>query len=357
MSDIDGENLLCPPPGIYPSVPFETYASWNAINSGAVSAMMLSPKHGRMYLEGGLERKDSDSMRFGRQLHLMLLEPEIAAVNLIVSEPCSGLLASGSRKGEICGSTASYTNGIDWRCGQHLTPDYEKSTDHLSKAEHERALQMIDSLRSSAANKLFRKSGWCESSIVYEWNGVTLKGRLDRLSDDRDLIIDLKKIRVGYGSIARAQKMVVDYGYHRQAAIYATGIAVLEKRSMPTFAWVMLEDGPPYDVQVVIADTSDLQIGWSEVEAAIESYRKCEAAGEFTGYVKDATSIPVGALPEYYKKKFERSQNGTEDTYGDVSGNRRNDSGDEPDTVDQPYGLAAATGGDDEWSRYVAENT
>lgn len=353
MSDV-----LCPPAGFYPSVPFETYQSWNAINSGAVSAMMLSPKHGRLYLDGGLDRKDSDDMRFGRQLHLLLLEPDRAAESLVVSEPCSSVLKSGDRKGEMCGQTASYTNGFDWRCGQHLMPCYERSTDHLSKAEYHRALKMIESLRSSEANNLLKGAGWTETSMVYEWNGITFKCRLDRLRGDNRMIIDLKKMRGGAGALHECQWAIAKRGYHRQAAIYHRGNEILSGQDADV-AWVFLEDSPPFDVQVVFATTADLQCGWDEVEHAVMRFEACRKAGKYAGYIADPKDIKAGALPESYLKTHERNHRGAEDTYGDVSGGTgRADRADGVERIDGDYcGAAAASGGDDEWSRYVAEHS
>ncbi len=350
-------DLLCPAPGYY-NVPFETYRDWNAINSGAVSAMRLSPKHGRLYLDGGLDRKDSDDMRFGRQLHLLLLEPDRAVTSLVVSEPCSAILKSGERKDETCGATASHTNGIDWRCGKHVTPQYERSDDHLSKSEYERAQQMIESLRSSEANNLLKGAGWSETSLVYQWNGITFKGRLDRLRGDRRMIIDLNKMRGGAGAVEECKRAIANRGYHRQAAIYHRGNEILSGENADV-AWVFLEDAPPFDVQVIVATTADLQVGWDEVEYAVMRFEACRKTGHYTGYIADPTDITAGALPDYYLKQHERKHRGSEDTYGDVSGGTgravRADSGERIDG--DYYGATAAAGGDDEWARYVAEHS
>lgn len=305
--------------GIHHGVHFPEYASWPAINSGVVSAMMLSPKHGDCCLRGVLDRDDTTAMRFGRQLHLMLLEPERSATELVVADPCQAVLKSGDRKGQDCGATASHTDGAYWYCGKHVTADCIPSTNHLSHKEYDRAAAMIASVRASEANHLLRKPGWCEASMLFEWNGLTLKGRLDRLASDYSLIIDLKKIPAGRGTRLECQKRILEYGYHRQAAIYQRGVASLQGVT-PQFAWVFVEDGPPYDVQVLVADEWDLEIGWDEVETVLKRHIESTAVGSFPGYL-DGDKVELGALPLWFKQKYLKEHNlGAKDTYGDVPG-------------------------------------
>lgn len=352
MSDV-----VCPAPGIYHNIDFDSYRQWKAINSGAVSRMRLSPLHGRYCLDGLLDDGDSPDMRFGRQIHLMLLEPERSKEELVVAQWCSAVMKTGDRKGEECGGTARYTNGAEWRCGKHETPGFTECSDFLTPSEYKRACQMIDSLRGSEANRLLKGHGWTEASIVFDWLDCKFKGRIDRLKGDYTRIIDLKKIRGGMGSPKDVRDCIARRGYHRQAALYWKGIKELTGVEAE-FLWVFLEDQPPYDVQVVHATTADIECGLWEVEQAVNDFKRCEQAGEYHGYIA-GTSVTEGALPGWYLAQHERERNETADTVGDVGGTAgrpgRPDSG--TGNHGDYHGVEAAAGGDDEWSRYVAEHS
>lgn len=341
--------MQCPAPGLYKDVPFAEYAQWEAVNSGAVSAMMISPNHGKSFLAGECERVDTSAMRFGRQIHLMILEPERAAEDMKVSSPCNAVIGSGARKGLLCGSTGSYTDGENWRCGTHKG-DFQLSVEHLSPDEYGHAVAMLDSIRRSPANLLLKGRGFHEACVVFDVNGLRMKGRIDRVTDNFDLIVDVKKTTRGGASLENMQKKVLDYGYHRQAAIYAKGVEATTGVKPKRVAWLFAEDSPPYECNVLYALEQDLEIGWEQVCEATERYRKCLESGKFHGYIHNG-SAAIGALPEWYKKRYfeERAS-----VNGRISNGTHVASGAYDDNW-KPAGTASADPGN-EWAAWSANH-
>jgi hypothetical protein len=151
---------------------------------------------------------------------------------------------------------------------------------------------------------MFTRKGWSEASIVWEHDGIKLKGRVDKLAQgSRSLVLDLKKMQVGAGVREKCQREILNRGYHVQAAIYVKGIEVLTGKK-PEFVWLFVEDNDPFDIQVIPADDRDIEIGWQAVRQAIRVWR--EAGPNPPGYIIDPEiSIKPGGLPDWYVQQWE----------------------------------------------------
>ena len=291
---------MTPKPGIYYDVPYEEYAKWSGLNSGAVSQICVSPKHARAFLQGELSRGDTSAMRFGRQIHTMILEPHKTG-EIVIAQPCMAALKSGLSKGLPCGLSGVWRKGAEWRCGKHVEDGFEPASDYLTASEMAHACRMVDSAHNGPAADMFSRPAKSEVSLLFEYRGLLMKGRVDRLNDDLDMLLDLKKSQVGEAGLESCQKKIMNYGYHRQMALYRLGVELLTGKRPKRAAWVFLEDGPPYDVNVIYALEQDLEIGLEEVDSALQRYKACLDRGEFSGYLEGGAWL--GALPDWYKKR------------------------------------------------------
>jgi exodeoxyribonuclease VIII len=298
-ADIPRQNYAdCPDIGIYHDIPFEDYAAWRAINSGVVKWGQISPKHMHAAFNGLLKSDDTRSMKLGRAIHAMLLEPETFAQRFIVAGPCEAVLKSGERKGLPCGRQASML-GVDdqWYCGTHAIEERGWTGDIITADEKARCDAVNEAIKSHWAVKLIRRKGWSEVSLRWERSGLPMKGRLDRYAvGTRPVILDVKKCRVGYGTIEKCEYAIRDYAYHVQAAMYVDGTEQLTG-VRPEFIWIFVEDNQPFDVQILPASEETLKVGWHIARTTIDRYARAVADNELYGYIRIPENIKPGGLP------------------------------------------------------------
>lgn len=291
-----------PEPGIHRDVPFDDYAAWPAINSGVVKWGLVSMKHMRAAHMGKIENDDTKDRRLGRGIHCRILEPEHFKSRFVIAEPCCAVTG----KGQQCGKRSSYRDsGDNWFCGMHkgACDNPDPVVDCLTEAEVAACNGVAESLQDHFIMKTLRRPGWSEASLLWDWHGLPLKGRCDRLSQgNRTVILDLKKMQVGSGDRETCKKAIHSYGWYRQAAIYCDGVFRLTGQK-PEFIWVMVEDGPPFDIQVIPATEEDLAIGWHEVRATLDIYKRACEEQIWPGYLRTEHNIHPGGLPDWFLRQ------------------------------------------------------
>lgn len=298
-------------PGTYSDWSFEQYAACRAINSGVVSAGLISMKHMLAAFEGLFVRKDTSDMKFGRAIHCRLLEPERFKLDYRIATTCSAILGSGVNKGKRCSNSGKFFDGVNWFCGSHKQPDSDVPTDYIDESEAERIEEIAEALHEHPVMDLFRGQCWTELSCVWEVRGWLRKCRIDRFSrDPKPRIIDLKKCLPGKGSREDMEKAIVAHGYHRQMAGNIEAIEVLEGVS-PEGIWVFIEDGPPYDVNIMPADPQTIAIGRHENNDIIGRFAAAHKNGRLPGYIYDRKFIRYGGLPIWYREQCSRIGIGT----------------------------------------------
>lgn len=303
----------CPNPGIYFDEDFNKYRSWKAFNSGVIKYGEISQCHMHAAYNGEISNEDTTSRKFGRAVHTRLLEPEKYAQRVVVSQPCCAELKSGDRKGKACGKAGSCVDeSMRWYCGTHKPDVFSVPAEYVNQDEYDRIELMARSLHEHPAMAMLRAEGWSEASIVYDFNGMRIKGRIDRLSRKARFNLDAKKCRVGYGTMELCRKSIVDYGYMKQMAVYQKGIEVLEGYQ-PRCLWLFIEDGPPYCPQVVEAEQWELDHAWQHVAGILSGYKASMERGRFDGYVKfdddgRILSNHSGGYPVWMAKKIQAGQ-------------------------------------------------
>lgn len=292
----------CREPGIYRDMPFEEYAAMRAFNSGVVKWGFVTIKHMRAALEGRLKSEDTKDRKLGRAIHQRVLEPDRP---LVVATQCTAMKKDGTRCSNL-GYLKSFDGG--WYCGVkgHAPASAIEPLDYVSEEEAARIEKIVAALHDHPAMPMLRQNGWSEVSIVWEFEGMLLKGRLDRYAEGPPpVVLDLKKIQVGKGSRDECQKTIVKMGYHRQAAIYAKGVQ-FHTGLLPSVIWLFQEDSEPYDTQIIIATDEEMELAWREVAERLRVFRRCQAEDKYPGYVKldhDGKILgEPGACPAWWLK-------------------------------------------------------
>lgn len=328
--------------GIHKSLSWDEYKAIRAVNSGVVSAGYVSMKHMRAALDGEFVRKDTDDMKLGRAIHCRLLEPERYTREFLIATKCSRLLSSGTNKGKRCSSSGRFYDGANWFCGTHKPDGCNEPQDYIDEAEAAQAEAVAESLKHHDVMRLFLGECWTELSCVWESRGVLRKCRIDRYSrEPRPRVLDVKKCLPGKGSRDEFEKSVHKFGYHRQMAGNIEAVEALEGVS-PEGIWVVVEDGPPYDVNIIPANPQTIAIGRHENNDIIGRFAAAQQRNDYRGYVYDSRFIRHGGLPLWYIEQCMRIGIGTSDDSTAAAHPEYADFGDAPRTESHVIPVADA---------------
>lgn len=306
MKDLTGADVL--PAAGFHDVPMEKYQSWKAINAGTLKWADKSMEHVKACLDGELDRDPTAALRFGRAIHAALLEPSVFRSQFVVASSCNATLKSGARKGSRCGKVSKFRSPStnQWFCGTHVDSgptDCIEPDDFVSESDQEHIRAIRDKVMTHNVVKLLRQHGGFETSILWEYNGVPCKSRLDKFISGESMplsIVDLKKVQLGGGDDESFSRSVSTYGYDIAAAYYCDAVEfVLGKK--PAFIWVVIEDKPPYAVNVIQADRETLDIGRYRYQSYFAELIRSRESGVWAGYTRD---IHTGGLPTWDRKKY-----------------------------------------------------
>jgi len=265
-------------PGLTRNMSFADYLAIDAVNSHSVIAgSKYTMRHMQAHRRGELSFDETDDLRFGRAMHHKILEPDTFDASWPVAATCCAEIGSGKSKGQKCGKSAGFCTADRrfWFCGTHAKPvDAQPAGDHISEDESTRIENIIKELANAGHLKKFRRAGWSEVVIEFDFMGVKCKARLDRLSLDGPSIIDCKKCRVGHADQKSFSRSVWDYGYHIQAAFYSLAVKAAIGE-WPLFTWMIIEDKPPHCVNVIDASDFDLRAGRFCVETTLSQWKRC----------------------------------------------------------------------------------
>lgn len=282
-------------PGIYYGLDFQQYRELPYLNSSAIKWGLVSMKHLRCAVDGRLAQSDTEAKKLGRAVHARLLDPDLYASEFLVAQPCCAKVASGSRSGQECGAKSRAVHNGEWYCGRHAPADAIEPTEYISPDEAERIEEMASSLAEAG---LVFAGGKSEVTVVADIQGVRMKARIDYLSSDR--IRELKKSAAGAITLDDCEKSIWTYGWHIQAALYQRMVAAVTGAVLP-FEWTFIEDGPPYDYQVVSADQETLDLANYQITLCLHDWTKAQSSGVYPGVGRGA--IP-GGLPAWARSRL-----------------------------------------------------
>lgn len=296
-------------PGINYDLPFAEYAKIPALNSSILkyghppSGSML---HLKAAIAGEIESEDTRDRKFGRALHVRLLEPERYAKEILIAGQCTAIKKSKQR----CENTGKFYVSGEWLCGVHADLDCDIiPKDYIDPDEAQRIERMAETLKHHDCQRLFRAKGWSEVSVFWDYRGHPMKARIDRLSEEISTIIDLKKAQVGAVHRQAMEKSILQYGWHRQAALYVDGVGYETGKEF-AFVWIFIEDKPPFDVGILRAAPEVLDAGRFEYKQIINNYDYALRKDKFDGTnpiprrIQGVDDLDSGGLPGWYLQQL-----------------------------------------------------
>ena len=186
----------------------------------------------------------------------------------------------------------------------------ERGAIPLKRGDYEQIQAMAEALKSHpVAGPIFTESaGRAEQSLFWQDSDtrVVCRARIDHLphptQQGRLILADYKTCATADPN--KLPRVIVDHGYHLQAAWYIDGVRALGLAEEDVaFLFVFQEKQAPYLVTVVELDHEALQIGAYLAREARQRYATCRRTGNWPGYADDAPVVV--SLPSYYTQQYE----------------------------------------------------
>lgn len=274
--------------GLHQAIPMHEYLQWDAIGSGRIEWMAVSPKHYRYMLEEPPE--STPAQELGTAAHALALEPTETFLERYAIEPDPELVAPGSERPR---ATKAYKEAV---------AVLERTGVIVLRNEIVRRVQgMADAVVTHPkAAAVLAKAPEREVSGLWHREGQQCRGRFDALGPG--VLVDLKTTRslksFSPGAFTR-------YGYYRQLAHYRDGLQRLGRGIEHVFV-IAVESSPPYDVGVFTVGEDLLDQGMIEVDALLKRLKRCQFADEWPGMfpdiqeatLTDALALDLAAVAE-----------------------------------------------------------
>lgn len=244
----------------------EEYFAHKAISQSFLKAFKRSPAHALHAMKN--PKPPSDAMLLGTCLHSLILENKRVFVALPES-------AKGTSNAAKMVKSAFYLENE----GKIIL-----SADDAAKVE-----AMAESvLNHSGARAILDLGGESELPIFWEENGLTMKGKIDRVNPLG--VIDVKTTKDA--SLAEFAKSVYNFGYHVQAAHYLAGAAA---NGLPCddFIIIAVENEPPYCTALRKIDHVSIMEGEQERQELIQKYLKCVKEKHWPGYSDEIETVSI----------------------------------------------------------------
>lgn len=275
--------------GIYPGLSFDEYASIDAINQSFLKEFAKSPKHAQYWRATG-GREQTDSMKFGRALHLAILEPQNFDTEVLEIPK----IDRRTKAGKI--AWANYQRKSEGRIT--LDPDERERIKHIAQSI----------IAHPAAADLFRTKGANEVTVLWTDPETQLKckARMDRFTSYKSwgVAMDMKSCQ---DVEKRAfQKTITNLGYDLQGSFTLQGLDILRpipngSSSQRVFVWLAVESEGPFDVGVYEMVDDAVRHARQRIRRMLQEIKKCRETGIWPGKCGDG--IESMDLPEWVYKR------------------------------------------------------
>ena len=258
--------------GLHPGIPMKDYLALDAIGSGRLEWLNVSPLHFKYMLDQ--PREETAAQHLGTALHAAVLEPDLFQ-NLYAPEPLE--VAAGNIKPR---ATKAYKDAVAEleELGFTVLRD-----DVMAKVR-----AMAIAVRGHThARRLLERATDRELTMLWDRDGRLCRGRADLLG--RGVMADLKTTR----NLKDFSPWAISkLGYFRQAAWYWDGAAKLG-RPIEHFFFIAVESSPPHDVGVFVLDPAAIVVGLEECDRLMGRLAECERSGQWPGMFPDVVTATV----------------------------------------------------------------
>lgn len=265
------------------------HADTSRISKSGIELINKSPAHYyAKYLDPNrVKEPPTKALVLGTITHLAILEPEHLESNYFILDDSKIVSQIGGDKPR---STAKYK---EWKADQLML---NQGKTHVMGDDFYRVAKMRDKVHAHPGARQFLSKGVAEKTIYWTdpLTGVKCKCRPD-WDCELPYLLDLKTTEdaslIGFG------KKAYNYGYHTQDAFYLDGYnenaGYIAKKG---FIFVAVESVAPFNVQVFVAPPSVYNLGKSEYQRGLKTYKECLEKNEWPGYGDEVMPL---TLPYY----------------------------------------------------------
>lgn len=260
-------------PGIHYGIPADVYHAWDACSNSRLSILAEScPAKLRWQIDHPAEQ--TAALVIGSALHCLALEYGSFGDRYSIAPPCNRTTKEGKATWQV------FIESVNGR--KILRSDEAGAAFGMASA--------ID--KNVHARRLLDLCPAREVSAVWEDDsGLICKARLDVLSVEHGLIVDLKTT----DNAGREFERSIDtWGYARQAAFYIAGAAKL-KIPVQDFVIIAVEKSPPYLIGIHRICERAIEAASKELRPLIEAYWEAQATGTWKGYEPRDADLPAWA--------------------------------------------------------------
>jgi exodeoxyribonuclease VIII len=279
-------NPEAPKPGLLSGIPFEQYLEWPCVHASLLTTLHArTPAHAKYREEHPSE--STEALRFGRLLHMALLEPDRFA------KQARALPADAPRRPTDAQRNARRPSESTVRAIA-FWDEWERDGREVVKLDEMAAIQaMCNSVRTTQCRQ-FTTGGISEVSGVWRdpQTDLLMKMRLDYLQQHAfgSVITDIKTCRDASENAFR--KQVFFLGYFIQAAVYVDGYFQLTG-DLASFCFVAIEKEPPYIAKAYQLDESAIQAGRNAYRQALSIWKDCVRKNEYPAYGEDIDMLSL----------------------------------------------------------------
>lgn len=225
-----------------------------------------------------MKQEETPEMRFGSLFHTFVLEPGCVEHRFVVAPQCD------RRTNEGKAIWSSFQENLNGRT-------------IVEESDFKRCNDIVDAMqRNPGVQRLVNLPAYAEYELFFERCNVECKAKLDLLSMDCGLIIDFKTSNDP--SPNGFQKSVINYGYHRQSAMYidaARDSLGIECRMV----FVVVNKKAPFVAAIYELSSELLNAGRMELDGLLEEYKRRSATNNWVSDWADG-SVHEIAKPKWY---------------------------------------------------------
>ena len=263
-------------------LPFEKYQRLPGINRSALAEIFKTPADCLHAIQHP-NRKETPSLKFGRLVHLAVLEPQVFQETIKFLPEIHGRDKAGRRR-----ATAS-----EKEFEEKLRAD-NPGCEFIDFEEWQTISMIAKNCHRHSIIGPAIKEGYPEVTLVWQHNGIDCKARLDLLCDSN--ILDLKTTT----DVHEFKSSVYSWGYHYQAAWYLWGAKECGLNCQ-NFIFFAVDKNPPYNIKTIQLSPSALELAHHKNLKALELYKQCQETNSWPGYPEVVETVE---LPGYLMSEF-----------------------------------------------------
>jgi hypothetical protein len=230
------------------------YFAIKALSASALQLLKESPEAFRDRYLLGIKEPESDAFRIGSAVHCLVLEPSCFADRYATSPKFDRRTKIGKEE------FAKFQESAQGK----IVLDSDEAAEVLQLAQAFNKHAGLVTLLASPGKVI-------EEPILFELFGEQFKTKPDCVIPSCKCIIDVKTCK--NANPDRWKWSALDYGYHRQAAIYIEACQVKYGQRF-RFLFACVSKTYPFEVSVIELDNSTIADGLDDTQRLVESYKR-----------------------------------------------------------------------------------